>query len=325
MHLAALPKAELHCHLEGIVDPPMARAILQEDPSFPVDPEVLEAVTPADSFEGFWNWFAPNQGLYRQQRYYEAVITAHVARLRAQKVCYAEIMIGGGSPPRETAPLVANFQNYYRWAKAAEAGEIQVELLLTIGRHNSLEDIATWGGYGLELYRQGLIVGVAIAGPEEGHPVAPFQPTLARFKEAGMGIEIHAGEWSGPESVWDALRHGYPDRIGHGVTLFQDPALIEAVLERNIHLEMCPTSNLCTGSISDLAEHPISRARELNMSYSVNTDDPGAFGCSITSEYQLLVDRFGFSQQDLEQITDNALAAGFAVKDRPRRAYGETP
>ena len=160
-------------------------------------------------------------------------------------------------------------------------------------------------------HEAGLIVGVALAGPERGYPVKPFHSTFARFHRAGLRIEIHAGEWCGPESVWDALEHGYPDRIGHGVSIFQDPRLLDVIQERNIHLEMCPTSNLVTGSVACIAEHPIGRARDLGLGFSINTDDPGPFGCSMESEYALLSEEFGFTDGDFDRVYRNALEARF--------------
>jgi len=161
------------------------------------------------------------------------------------------------------------------------------------------------------LYEARLIVGVALAGPEPGYPVKPFQKIMARFHEAGLGIEIHAGEWCGPESVWDALEHGYPDRLGHGVSAFRDARLIEALRERGIHIELCPTSNRKTGSIANIAEHPIRQARDLEMSFSVNTDDPGAFESSLDAEVALVSDVFGFSEQDWLDVFSNSLRARF--------------
>jgi adenosine deaminase len=164
-----------------------------------------------------------------------------------------------------------------------------------------------------------LIAGAALAGPERGHPIKPHRKTLARLREAGLRIEIHAGEWCGPESVWEALEYGRPDRIGHGISIFQDPALLDRVRERGIHVEMCPTSNLITGSVSRIEAHPIARARELDLSFSVNTDDPGPFGCSMTSEYELLARVFGFTDGDFQKIYDNSLQARFqpALRRQP--------
>ena len=127
-----------------------------------------------------------------------------------------------------------------------------------------------------------------------------------------MGIEIHAGEWCGPESVWDALDYGRPNRIGHGVSIFQDQHLIDVVLERQIHVEMCPTSNVRFGSVcTRMEEHPVARARELGMRFSIGTDDPGASMASMQSEYELLARQFGFGDADFRRIYANSLAARF--------------
>jgi adenosine deaminase len=126
------------------------------------------------------------------------------------------------------------------------------------------------------LYEAGLIVGIALAGPEQGNPVKLFHKSFARFHEAGLGIEVHAGEWCGPESVWDALEYGFPNRIGHGVSLFQDPRLVNVIRERQIHIELCLTSNLKTGSVSRIEEHPIGGGQRAETRFSVNTDDPGS-------------------------------------------------
>jgi adenosine deaminase len=154
-------------------------------------------------------------------------------------------------------------------------------------------------------------VGVAFAGPEIDFPVRPFTRSFRRFHEAGLGIEIHAGEWVGSESVWDALEYGYPDRIGHGVTLFNDPRLIEIFQERQIHIEMCPTSNLQTGSVARIEDHPIRLAYDLGLNFGINTDDPGCFLCSMNSEYNLISKVFGFDQTAWEQVYTNSLNARF--------------
>jgi adenosine deaminase len=206
---------------------------------------------------------------------------------------------------------VEEFSRFRQWLDQQEANRIQVELLIGIGRNRTVEEFETVAPLILKLYEAGLIVGVTLAGPERGWPVLPFKSFFAEFHEAGLGIEIHAGEWCGPESVWDALENGYPDRIGHGVALFDDPRLIDLIRERAIHLEMCPTCNLKTGSVAALDQHPIRRARDLGMNFSLNTDDPGVVGCSMQSEYDLVSRLFGFSEAAFQQIYANTLRARF--------------
>src|SRR5574341_1349384 len=116
---------------------------------------------------------------------------------------------------------------------------------------------------------------------------------------------------AGPESVWDALENGFPNRIGHGVAIFRDPRLVERFQRDRLHIEMCPTSNVKTGSVARIEDHPVRRALELGLSFSVSTDDPGPFECSLESEYELLAARFGFQERDFEVMRENALNARF--------------
>ena len=207
--------------------------------------------------------------------------------------------------------MISRMHSFRQWLSAREEGQIQVELLVAIGRNRSADAVEEIADRLLLLYEAGLIVGMALSGPEKGHPVQRFQRTFERFREAGLGVEIHAGEWCGPESVWDALTYGFPQRLGHGVTAFRDPELLQHLAEQAIHLEFCPTSNLCTQSVLSLEEHPLAQARTWEGSFSVSTDDPGVFGCTLESEYNLLVERFGFDEEALLQLSRDALRARF--------------
>jgi adenosine deaminase len=162
------------------------------------------------------------------------------------------------------------------------------------------------------LRRAGLIRGVALAGLEAQYPVRPLQPILDGFRDLGLGIEIHAGELAGAESVRDALRHGSPDRLGHAIAAFSDEAVLAEIAERGIHIEFCPSSNLALGVVPRIADHPIARAHELGLSYSINTDDPGPFACSLTSELELVGEAFGFGLEDFARIFDHTMQAAFA-------------
>jgi adenosine deaminase len=309
MDFNALPKVELHCHLEGTLDLAMVRDILQEIPDFPINLADLERSYPVQGYERFFAWFKPTYPIFYESHFFEHVIARHTARLKAQNVQYAEIMTG--VPPPDRSLAIETFTAFRDWFDQHQGDSLQVQLLLGLVRENPPEKLALWKEILPELYERGLIVGVALVGREALGPVAPLRDLFAYWREAGLGIEIHAGEWCGPESVWDALENGSPHRIGHGVSLFQDPRLVEVVRERGIHIEMCPTSNLLTGSIANIEEHPIGRAREMNLNFSVNTDDPGVFGCSMTSEYELLAERFGFEQDDFDRLYSQSLAARF--------------
>jgi adenosine deaminase len=309
--LQALPKAELHCHLDGILDRAMLRDIRAGDPAFPIDPAEFERAYPVEGYDRFWKWWQFTGPLDGQLNAHLPILVHHVQRLKVYNVRYAEIMIASGELPRDAAMAIDAVRALRREIDRQEAGIIQIEFLVATGRNKPPERMAALEDLFLALHRAGLIVGIAIAGPEAGNPVRPFSNSLARFHEAGLGIEIHAGEWCGPESVWDALEYGFPDRIGHGVSVFQDERLIEAILERDVHLEMCPTSNLKTGSVEAIQAHPIRRARDLGLNFGVNTDDPGPFENNMLSEYRLLSQHCGFQAQDFEAMFHNAIRSRF--------------
>jgi adenosine deaminase len=309
--IKALAKVELHCHLDGVLDRAMAWDIHRHDPSFPIDPREFERAYPVTGFESFWNWFSFIKPLDGELAYVYPILDRHIERLKAQRVRYAEVMITASFIPQDRLEAVEKVAALREWANRQESGDLQIEFLVGLGRNKPPEVMEERGERMIALYEAGLIVGVALAGPEQGNPVKPFQKTFARLHEAGLGIEIHAGEWCGPESVWDALEFGYPNRIGHGVSLFQDPRLVDMILARQIHIEICLTSNLKTGSVSRIEEHPVAKARELGLDFSINTDDPGPFECSLESEYELLVSMFGFDGGDFERLYANTLAARF--------------
>jgi adenosine deaminase len=306
-----MDRAELHCHLDGIPGLAMIQEICRQDPTFPISPTAFKGAGPITSAESFFAWLRVIDPIEGELDYFRPILGRHIAALKAQSVRYSEIMIGSSEIPSDTGEALEKLGTFRQWVTEQEAGEIQIEFLMAFCRPRSPETVAQLAEKTLVLYQAGLLVGIALAGREQGHPIKPFQKSLAQLKEAGLGIEIHAGEWCGPESVWDALEHGYPDRIGHGLSIFEDLALLEAIRERGIHLEMCPTSNLVTGAVGRIEEHPVGRAKELELDFSINTDDPGPFGCSMESEYALLARVFGFTERDFARIYRNSLNARF--------------
>ena len=309
MNVSAIPKAELHCHLDGVPDPAMLRALVDEGIELPIAPEALEAAYPVRDFASFLAWFAAQEPLAANFELYRHVARLHVERLKAQHVVYAELFVPSLSQDieRATEQLVGLRETL----DACEGGAIQVELLNAWSRDRDLARAERLATRNIHLYEAGLLCGVALAGPERGFPVSRLAGVFDRYHEAGVPIQIHAAEWCGPESAWDALEHGHPRRIGHGTHVLGDARLVDALIERGVHVEMCPTSNVCTGSIEHIEEHPIRRAFEAGLDVSIATDDPGAFRCSMDSEYGLLAERFGFTEEELVRLGANAVRARF--------------
>jgi adenosine deaminase len=276
-----------------------------------VDLGALDRLVPVRSMDGWLREYSPlvQPAMVPHDRFVP-ILEIHIENLIRQRVVYAEIMVSRFLLlPGGEEEMLARFGALRAAADRACAGKIEVRFLAAMGR-GSMERAERQAERIVQLARSGLIVGVAIAGDENACTIRSLAPLIDRFRAAGLRIEIHAGEMAGPESVWDALEHGRPDRLGHGTRAFEDERLIDRIRELGVHLELCPTSNVCLQVVPSLAHHPIKRARDLGLSFSVNTDDPGPFGCTLTSELQQL-EGFGFGQADFERIRDAAWAARF--------------
>lgn len=310
--LKELPKVELHCHLLGVITPKLLHQLQAANDYRLVPVEPLARLLPVrdtTAFREVLQLLAP----YQKASWidYQPILTYHIQQLIAQQVVYTEIMISPLMFPQTTAQMIEAFRAFRQWVDKLEQERIQVEFLMVMPRWLNSDQISRNMHQYIELSRVGLICGVAIVGLEDGTSLQRFTYALKQCKKAGLGIEIHAGEHSGSENVWDAVNYGLADRIGHGIGLFQDVRLVEYIRSKQIHLEFCPTSNLCTGSVTNLSQHPLPIARQLGLSYSVNTDDPGFFNCTLTDEYRLLAHYFDFSQQDFNRLFETSIQARF--------------
>jgi adenosine deaminase len=155
------------------------------------------------------------------------------------------------------------------------------------------------------------IVSIDIGGNEKKFSPKPFAPVYQRAKEMGLHLVAHAGETAGPDSIWDAIEYLNIERIGHGVTAKQDPELIDYLLNHGIAIEMCPTSNLRTGVVSSLKNHPIRAFFEKGIKVTVNTDDPSMFNTDMNNEYLQLHRQLTFTVSELFRLTLNALESIF--------------
>ncbi|MBM3747192.1 MAG: adenosine deaminase, partial [Acidobacteria bacterium] len=130
-------------------------------------------------------------------------------------------------------------------------------------------------------------------------------------RERGLRLTVHAGETMGPESVWGAVKLG-AERIGHGIRAAEDAELLAHLREQDVPLEICVTSNVATGAVASLAEHPVRRIFEAGVPIVLATDDPGMFGATLTREYEILEREFGFSEEELRAVAANSFRYAFS-------------
>jgi aminodeoxyfutalosine deaminase len=164
------------------------------------------------------------------------------------------------------------------------------------------------------------VIAFGIGGDERRAPPEMFEDVFRYAKERGLRLTAHAGETVGPESVWGALRVLKAERIGHGLTSWKDPELLAYLVQEQVPVEISMTSNVRTGGISSVEEHPVKTYYDAGLMITLNTDDPAIFGTSTCKEYQLAHDVFGFTDEQLRQVAMNSFKASFLPEEK-RREY----
>jgi aminodeoxyfutalosine deaminase len=316
--VAALPKAELHLHLIGCATPETVLALAREHPHLgvPSDPEELRRYYEFTDFAHFLEVYAQVCDLVRSAEDVLILLDDVGAQLAADGVRYAEIQVG---PLRHRAAGIG----YAELAEALSAGRDLV------ADHHGVElgwIIAADTAHGLESAEAALefatrhrprgTVGLGLGGPEVGAPRSAFARVFTEARDAGLRAAPHAGETVGPAEVWSALRDLHADRIGHGIAAAADPALCAHLAETGIALEVCPTSNLRTGAVASLAEHPIRTLLDAGVPVTLATDDPAMFGADLNREYELCHTLWGLAPGELADLARASARAAFCSAER---------
>lgn len=301
MDLRTLRKAELHLHLEGSVEP---RTLLELEPGLALD-DVLARYRYAD-FHGFLMAFKWVNSFLREPGDFALITRRLVEALAAQGVAYAEINVSAGVMLWRNLPLDDIFPAI---ADAAATGPIPVRFVFDAVRQFGLDHV--WATARQAVKHRALgVVAFGVGGDEINGPVKQFREVFRFARENGLRLAPHAGETVGPESVWAALECG-AERIGHGIRSIEDPALVKHLRDRDIPLEVCISSNICTGAVSSLREHPVRRLYDAGVPIVLSSDDPAMFHTSLLREYELARDEFGFGDEELTRLARNSLRYAF--------------
>lgn len=308
-----MPKVELHLHLEGTITPrTLIELARRNGVSLPASDEAgVAALFRYRDFGEFLSIFMALARAIVCGEDFERLAYELGCDLAAQEVRYAEVMISPmqylkrGLDLREVIEgCMAGFSRVER-----ESGAV-IRLALDYGRQYGPE--AAWPV--LEVARAMMplgVVGWSIGGNEIGHPPEPFAPIFAAAREAGLGVMAHAGEVVGPSSVWGAIETLGVTRLGHGIRAAEDPALMAALRERGVVLDVCPSSNLLTGAVETWPAHPLRRLYEAGVPVTINSDDPTFFATTLTEEYRRAILRLGLGVDELCATVLTAARAGF--------------
>jgi len=289
----SLEKAELHVHLEGSVD---AGTLLAIDPA--LDPAEIEANLKCGTFAEFLRGYIWITSKLQTPEHY-ALGTRHLLeRLEEQNVTYAEITLSAGVVLWKKQDLGAVYEAVWR---ESQRSRVRTFWILDAVRHFGAE-------HGMEVARFAVsrrdcgVVAYGIGGDEARGPAEWFRDVFAFARDGGLRLVCHAGETVGPESIWAALEIG-AERIGHGITAVRDPALMARLRELDVPLEVSISSNVCTGVVASVEEHPVRRLYDAGVPIVLNTDDPSFFRTSLTREYELAERVFGLPVRELAEAS----------------------
>jgi len=312
----SLPKVELHRHLEGSLRLDTLLEVAREyELGLPGSDDLRQMVQVVQSdprtSKNFLSKFETLRNFYRSPEVIKRITKEAIADAAADNIHYLELRFtpaalskAGGFPMAEVMDWVIEATQ-----NAETEHCITTRLIVSVNRHESVELAAQVASLAIDRRDYG-IVGLDLAGDEAQYPTSPFESVFREAHRGGLNITVHAGEWGAAKNVAQAISLLGAERIGHGVRVMEDPAVVAQAHERGTIFEVCVTSNYQTGVVSSVSEHPIKHMRAAGLNTTINTDDPGISQITLSDEYEVVCEQVGFS---LEVLRERALTAAQAA------------
>src|SRR3954466_5385528 len=328
--ISGLPKAELHVHHVGSASPRIVSELAARHPgTVPSDLEELRRFYEFRDFAHFIEVYLAVVALIRTPQDI-GYLTYEVAREMAvgQRLRYAELTC---TPYTSVRPhedgvgmRIEAFTEALEDARVAAERDFGLVLrwIYDIPGEFGLQAADATLDYALNHAPDGLI-GFGLGGPEIGVPRPQFEPHFSAARAAGLHCVPHAGETTGPQTVWDALKVLGAERIGHGTSAAQDPELLAHLAATGVPLEVCPSSNLATRAVATLEEHPLPVFRDAGVTVTINSDDPPMFGTTLNREYAIAAHLLDLDEPGLAELARTAVRTSFAPPEVRERVLGE--
>lgn len=318
--LARLPKVELHLHLEGSIRPETLRDLARAKGRLHKETEDWIENRVRTNFhyhsaQDFLEAFKLLTLLLDSPNDYAMATSRLCDWLAEQNVKYAEVTLSAGVILWKKQNLDAILEAILQAACEAEKRlGLRLRWIFDAIRHFGAE-------HGREVlacahrFRAQGVVAFGIGGDEQRGPAELFTDVYREARDLGLHVTAHAGESAGPESIRAAVELLGAERIGHGLSAARDASVMALLRERHIPLEVCPTSNVCTGLVPSFQDHPLPTFLEAGLIVTLNSDDPGLFGTSLENEFESAAAHFALTRRQLAQLSENAIRASFMAED----------
>ncbi|MFQ5833982.1 MAG: adenosine deaminase [Candidatus Thorarchaeota archaeon] len=315
-----LPKAELHIHLLGAIRPSMLLSLILEtepDSSY----RTVEDIAPVFQFQTFRHFilaYTKVVDYVTQEKHFEQIAFEMLEDCANCNTRYVEASFSA-------IDHIQRGLSYEKMLDAINRGVRRAKRRFGIDCSIRIDFVRNEGPSGamriLDLIeaKPDNVISVDIGGSEDLYPPKPFANAFRRARRLGLHTVAHAGEAAGPKSVWEAIKHLNVERVGHAVSAVRDQKLLDRMKSQGIGIESCPTSNLRTGAVQSLQDHPIREFYDRELLVTVNSDDPTFFQTDLNNEYLQLNQKLGFSISDLFQLSVNAIEASFLPEERKER------
>jgi aminodeoxyfutalosine deaminase len=333
-----LPKAELHIHLEGAIDPTTALKLAHKYShlGFVNDVKLLQEPVAFKSFEDFRSYYQICMQLIRSAEDFALVVYECGRDMLNQNIRYREMYISIYQHLHLSGKYLQLhdvFDGLHRGRqKARDDFDVEIQWIFGIPRrrhfsgHNPRIFDPTIATTVLDYALQGRdygVIGIGLGGNEIDAPPHPFRNVFQQAKQMGLLSIPHAGETEGANSVWGAIKELQADRICHGVRSIEDMNLVKALVDSQIPLDICPTSNICTHVYPTMREHPFSELDKSGVKVTINSDDPSLFGSSLCDEYITVAREFGYTINDLVRFAKNSFQASYASTESKAKYLSE--
>lgn len=314
---AAIPKAELHIHIEGSLEPELIFALAERNGlSLPyASVEALRAAYAFTDLQSFLDIYYAGASVLLHEADFHDMAWAYFLRARADNVVHAEVFFDPQTHTARGVPMATVLQGLASACERAR-GELgmSAELILCFLRHLSEED--AFATLEAAMPYRAHFIGVGLDSSEVGHPPSKFSRVFARCRELDLHVVAHAGEEGPPEYIWEALNDLKTERIDHGVRSLEDPTLVAELARRRMPLTVCPLSNLKLCVVEDLADHPMKRLLDAGLCATVNSDDPAYFGGYMNANFVQTVQALDLTREDVVTLARNSIEASFVSEER---------